>query len=175
MNHIRQELKDNLTLAVVYTKLDLIEYYVKHFDFYTVEDKSGDSVLFGKDDPVFQPDPPKIRDSDIRRDWSQLLSRGQAFMKNEDNSSFRRLEESLKRRTYTLPCFMISNGRFSRKTDFDNSVTISCLLLLLWIIETINPSGLMDDLKPKDTPAEERRGIWDLIRRLRREIRGDKA
>ncbi|MDR2648785.1 MAG: GTPase domain-containing protein [Clostridiales bacterium] len=176
LDHIRQELKDNLTLAVVYTKLDLIEYFTEHFDFYTVDDKnkSNDTALFVKGDPVFQIDPPKIGDSDIRRDWIQLLSRGQAFMKNEDNNSFRRLEESLKRRTYTLPCFMISNGRFSAEASFDNSVTISCLSLLLWIIETINPLGLTADLKPEDASARERRGVWDLLKRLWRESRGDK-
>jgi hypothetical protein len=110
LEHIRGDIRQKAIVAVVYTKLDFIEFFHQTFRFYTGRYPQED-LLFVDSDPVFAADCAEADEQDLWRDWSEVILRGQSFMESEDNFSLKWLTHAfLKNSPSEIPCFLIANG-----------------------------------------------------------------
>jgi hypothetical protein len=99
-----------LNLAIVFTKLDKIEYCYNTAGFYDGDlDLEGSDVLFVKNDPLFTKDRPEDAPK-LNRNWAELISRGQFFMYSESKGEYRQLADALNVQQTDIPVFLISNG-----------------------------------------------------------------
>ncbi|MDR1539699.1 MAG: hypothetical protein LBU32_17205 [Clostridiales bacterium] len=149
----------SLNVAVVYTKLDYIEFFQKNYSFYSGADFDGGVKIFAENDRIFACDPPKAGSAPLNQDWLDIISRGQIFFRNEDGKSLSKLSGVLDRNESEIPCFLISNGtlQLTGKSPEEDLLRISGISTqIAGIIASVSENdGKIADLKGQIKKRQE--------------------